>query len=302
MSQLFLVSLPLAGTAAATWASLQQRVSEVSFDTPTYRFQIPELRVGTLNSLLTLGDELAKVGGFVEAVTLKVRRQIEELERMTSSVSTSLLVDGVPVEIFVTRFNWDVAKYPIETPLKVTATTIQATVSKIEEDLKVRAGEYSNIKTQLGTTLRKQTGSLSIRDLTTLVRVEDMVNTEHMTTLAVIVPKPSQEEWMLNYEKLSLFVVPRSAKKLHEDTDYLLYTVTVFRHVVESFTEAARDRNFQVRALTTDPLGPQNSRAELEHLQDEHNRKRHALLHWCYATYGEVCNASFVKRLFFVTL
>ena len=35
------------------------------------------------------------------------------------------------------RFNWDVAKYPIETPLKVTATTIQATVSKIEEDLKV---------------------------------------------------------------------------------------------------------------------------------------------------------------------
>ena len=40
----------------------------------------------------------------MEAVTLKVRRQIEELERMTSSVSTSLLVDGVPVEIFVTRY------------------------------------------------------------------------------------------------------------------------------------------------------------------------------------------------------
>ena len=37
----------------------------------------------------------------------------------------------------VYRFNWDVAKYPIETPLKVTATMIQGTVSKLEEDLKV---------------------------------------------------------------------------------------------------------------------------------------------------------------------
>ena len=55
--------------------------------------------------------------------------------------------------------------------------------------------------------------SLSIRDLTTLVRVEDIVNTEHMTTLAVIVPKPSQEEWMLNYEKLALFVVNALATK-----------------------------------------------------------------------------------------
>jgi hypothetical protein len=40
-----------------------------------------------------------------------------------------------------------------------------------------------------------------------------MVNTEHMTTLAVIVPKPSQQEWMLNYEKLSEFVVNIFATK-----------------------------------------------------------------------------------------
>ena len=40
----------------------------------------------------------------MEAVTLKLKRQIEELERMTSNVPTSLFVDGVPVEIFATRY------------------------------------------------------------------------------------------------------------------------------------------------------------------------------------------------------
>lgn len=292
MTRLILVSLPLCGTVAATWASLQQRISEVSFDTPTYRFQIPNLRVGTLNSLLTLGDELAKFGSFVESVAMKVRRQIEDLEKTTSSVSTSLSVHGVPVEIFVTRFGWNLAKYPTETPLKDTTAIIQGAVSKLDEDLKVRASEYSAVKSQLGTTLRKQMGSLSGRDLTTLVRDEDIINTEHMTTLAVVVPKAAQQEWMLNYEKLCDYVVPRSAKNLHEDTDYLIYTVIVFRHVVESFTNAAGLKNFQVRTLTRDPNGGHFAyRAELEHWQEEHGKKRHALLHWCYATFGEVFSA-----------
>jgi hypothetical protein len=50
-------------------------------------------------------------------------------------VSVRLTQAFVSASIF--RFNWDVAKYPLETPLKVTATTIQATVSKLEEGLKV---------------------------------------------------------------------------------------------------------------------------------------------------------------------
>lgn len=53
--------------------------------------------------------------------------------------------------------------------------------------------------------------SLSGRDLTTLVRDEDIINTEHMTTLAVVVPKAAQQEWMLTYEKLCDYVVNTSA-------------------------------------------------------------------------------------------
>ena len=43
------------------------------------RFALPELRVGTLDALLSLSDDLAKMGVLVEAVTAKIRRTLGEL-------------------------------------------------------------------------------------------------------------------------------------------------------------------------------------------------------------------------------
>ena len=41
---------------------------------------------------------------FVEGVSHKIRRQIEELERVSGVVSSGLTVDGVPVDSYLTRF------------------------------------------------------------------------------------------------------------------------------------------------------------------------------------------------------
>lgn len=40
---------------------------------------------------------------FMEGVSHKIRRQIEELERVSGVVSSSLTVDGVPVDSYLTR-------------------------------------------------------------------------------------------------------------------------------------------------------------------------------------------------------
>lgn len=40
---------------------------------------------------------------FVESVSHKIRRQIEELERVSGIESSSLSVDGVPVDTYLTR-------------------------------------------------------------------------------------------------------------------------------------------------------------------------------------------------------
>jgi hypothetical protein len=50
------------------------------------QFNVPELRVGTLDSLLALSDDLVKVNNLVEAVAQKIQRQVIELASSETEV------------------------------------------------------------------------------------------------------------------------------------------------------------------------------------------------------------------------
>ncbi len=50
------------------------------------QFALPELRVGTLDALLALSDDMVKTMTLVEAVTGKIRRQLAELDKSSSEV------------------------------------------------------------------------------------------------------------------------------------------------------------------------------------------------------------------------
>uniref|UniRef100_A0A453GPJ6 V-type proton ATPase subunit C n=1 Tax=Aegilops tauschii subsp. strangulata TaxID=200361 RepID=A0A453GPJ6_AEGTS len=112
---------------------LQDAISRHSFDTPLYQFTVPDLRPGTLDSLLALSDNLVKSNIFIEGVSHKIRRQIEDLERAGGVEPGTLTVDGVPVDSYLTRFVWGEGKYPVNAPLKETVTSIQSQVAKIED-------------------------------------------------------------------------------------------------------------------------------------------------------------------------
>ncbi|XBJ13211.1 hypothetical protein VPH35_017599 [Triticum aestivum] len=309
----------VAAGKTALWARLQDAISRHSFDTPLYRFTVPDLRPGTLDSLLALSDDLVKSNIFIEGVSHKIRRQIEDLERAGGVEPGTLTVDGVPVDSYLTRsapsacalcrclhsssanclhsstvpddgcrFVWDEGKYPVNAPLKETVASIQSQVAKIEDDMKVRVAEYGNVKSQLGTINRKQTGSLAVRDLSNLIKPEDMVTSEHLVTLLSIVPKYSQKDWLSSYESLDTFVVPRSSKKLYEDNEYALYTVTLFAKVVDNFKVHAREKGFQIRDFEYSPEAQESRKQELEKLLQDQEVMRTSLLQWCYASYSEV--------------
>ncbi|KAL2662760.1 hypothetical protein AAZV13_02G059200 [Glycine max] len=284
----WVVSLPVQNSASTLWNKLQEQISKHSFDTPLYRFNIPNLRVGTLDSLLSLSDDTVKSNSFVEGVSHKIRRQIEELERVSGVVSSGLTVDGVPVDSYLTRFVWDEARYPTMSPLKEIIDGIHGQVAKIEDDLKVRVSEYNNIRSQLNAINRKQTGSLAVRDLSNLVKPEDIITSENLTTLLAIVPKYSQKDWLSSYETLTNYVVPRSSKKLYEDNEYVLYTVTLFSRVADNFRTSAREKGFQIRDFEYSHESYDSRKQELEKLVEDQESLRSSLLQWCYASYGEV--------------
>ncbi|GAA0158829.1 ATP synthase [Lithospermum erythrorhizon] len=286
----WIISLPIQSNtnAQSSWATLQDSISKHSFETPLYRFNIPNLRVGTLDSLLSLSDDLLKSNNFIEGVSHKIRRQIEDLERAAGVLSRSLTVDGVPVDSYLTRFVWDEAKYPTMSPLKEIIDGIHVQISKIEDDLKVRVAEYNNVRSQLNAINRKQAGSLAVRDLSNMVKPQDIVATEHLTTLLAVVSKYSQKDWLASYEILTTYVVPRSSKKLHEDNEYALYTVTLFNRDADNFRIKARERGFQVRDFESNPETQESRKQELEKLMEDQESFRSSLLQWCYTSYGEV--------------
>ncbi|MED6135435.1 V-type proton ATPase subunit C [Stylosanthes scabra] len=248
-SRYWVVSLPVHNSASTLWNQLQDQISKHSFDTPLYRFNIPNLRVGTLDSLLSLSDDLAKSNTFMEGVSHKIRRQIEELERISGVESSGLTVDGVPVDSYLTRFVWDEAKYPTMSPLKEIVDAIHGQVAKIEDDLKVRVSEYNNIRSQLNAINRKQTGSLAVRDISNLVKPEDIITSEHLTTLLAVVSKYSQKDWLASYETLT---------------------------------------NYVIRDFEYNPETHEGRKQELDKLMRDQESLRGSLLQWCYTSYGEV--------------
>ncbi|KAB2055935.1 hypothetical protein ES319_A11G070800v1 [Gossypium barbadense] len=284
----WVVSLPVQKSASTLWNSLQDQISKHSFDTPLYRFNIPNLRVGTLDSLLALSDDLFKLNTFIEGVSQKIRRQIEELERVSGLESNALTVDGVPIDSYLTRFVWDEAKYPTMSPLREIVDGIHILVAKIEDDLKVRVAEYNNVRGQLNAINRKQSGSLAVRDLSNIVKPEDIITSEHLVTLLAVIPKYSQKDWLSSYETLTTYVVPRSSKKLYEDNEYALYTVTLFGRVADNFRTSARERGFQIRDFEYSPEAQESRKQELEKLVQDQDSLRSSLLQWCYTSYGEL--------------
>jgi V-type H+-transporting ATPase subunit C len=73
--------------------------------------------------------------------------------------------------------------------------------------VQVKLSEYNNMKSQLNAAMRKSTGSLAVRDLKTIVKKEQVISSENLTTLFVVVSRFSLKEWETSYESLCDFVV-----------------------------------------------------------------------------------------------
>ncbi|XP_028090539.1 V-type proton ATPase subunit C-like isoform X12 [Camellia sinensis] len=117
-----------------------------------------------------------------------------------------------------------------------------------------------------------QSSNLAVCDLSNLVKPQDIIITEHLTTLLAIVPKYSQKDWLSSYKTLTAYVVPRSSTKLHEDNEYALYTVTLFSRDADNFRTKARDRGFQSIVLAPSVKSEKKARSILEELCDSANR------------------------------
>ncbi|XP_036728918.1 V-type proton ATPase subunit C 2 isoform X2 [Balaenoptera acutorostrata] len=260
--------------------------SNLSYNT---KFTIPDFKVGTLDSLVGLSDELGKLDIFAESLIKRMAQSVVEvMEDAKGKVQENLLANGADLTSFVTHFEWDMAKYPAKQPLVSIADTLTKQLAQIETDLKSRTAAYSALKTNLENLEKKSTGNLFTRTLSDIVSKEDFVlDSEYLITLLVIVPKPSYAQWQKTYESLSDMVVPRSTKLIAEDNEGGLFTVTLFRKVIDDFKTKAKENKFTVREFYYDEKEIKREREEMTRLLSDKKQQYGPLLRWLKVNFSE---------------
>ncbi|KAG8580170.1 hypothetical protein GDO81_007182 [Engystomops pustulosus] len=288
MAEFWLISVPGDKTNLAALDRMNTVTAKANLSENS-KFIIPDLKVGTLDALIGLSDDLGKLDVFAESVIKKIAQYIGEImDDSAEKAQENLLANGVDLVSYLGRFEWDMAKYPVKQPLKNLTDSLSKQMSQIDADLKSRAHTYNNIKGNLQSLERKTVGSLLTRTLADIVNKEDFVlNSEYLITLLVVVPKTSYNAWQKTYESLSDMVVPRSTKLIAEDTEGGLFTVTLFRKVIDDFKYKARENKFMVREFYFNEKELQSEKDEIIKLAADKKQQYGPLLRWLKVNFSE---------------
>lgn len=284
----WLISAPPMPTKERTFENVREKCSVQNKWADTTKFAIPSLRVGTLDELMSMSDDLVKMDNFVEQTTRKTGMQLLNLLDQPEAGLRDLVVDGASIDVWLSKFRWHEAKYPIKLSCRELADQVQSQVSKIDEELRTKLVDYQTVSHNVAAAERKRHGTLAVRDLADIVKPSDMVaDSEYLTTVFVVVPKYSYKEWESSYERLVSNVVPRSSKLITEDAESGLWSIVLFKRVIDDFKNIAREKRFTVREMTIDTSNYVSGQEAHSRLLDEKERLKNKLLLWCKANFAE---------------
>ncbi|NXL22471.1 VATC1 ATPase, partial [Setophaga kirtlandii] len=285
MTEFWLISAPGEKTCQQTWEKLHAATTKHNNLSTNSKFNIPDLKVGTLDVLVGLSDELAKLDAFVESVVKKVAQYMADvLEDSKDKVQENLLANGG-----LLQQQWQAEHKFYSSFLDTTPFLfIFKGVNQIDNDLKARASAYNNLKGNLQNLERKNAGSLLTRSLADIVKKEDFVlDSEYLVTLLVIVPKLNYNDWVKQYETLAEMVVPRSSNVLFEDQDSYLCNVTLFRKAVDDFKHKAREYKFMVRDFQYNEEEMKADKEEMNRLSTDKKKQFGPLVRWLKVNFSE---------------
>ncbi|KAJ8659640.1 hypothetical protein O0I10_004619 [Lichtheimia ornata] len=289
MKYLF-ISVPALGNKQNTFLNIRGKLSE--FHALTYAFNVPEFKIGTLDALVLLSDDLAKYDTAFEQTVNKLADILTNLVKSDSTnghVSEYMLVNDKPIEEYISTFQWNSMKYRTDKSLQETTATLNQEVTSIDTVMKNKMNAYSQNRNALQSLQRKQTGNLSVKSLNGIVKKEQCVlNSEYLTTLFVAVPKTAYKQWLNKYETLTSMVVPRSSVKIAEDDEYGLFSVTLFQRVADEFVHKAREERFIVRDFKYDEDALQKQKHELDETVAVEKEQQMELFRLARTNFGEV--------------
>ncbi|KAI9193600.1 ATPase, V1 complex, subunit C [Polychytrium aggregatum] len=255
-----------------------------------FAVNLPEFKVGTLDTLVVLSDDLSKLDSNFESIACKLSDNMKSLlNNDVEQWRSNLSVTDKSIDNYLRGFQWNAMKYRTDKSLRELTDLITQEVTSIDTLMKNKMQNYATVKGQLQGLQRKQVGNLSVRSLNDVVKKEHFVlDSEYLTTLLVAVPKQSERDWLNNYESLTQMVVPRSTQKITEDDEYIIYTVTLFKRIVDDYTLKAREFKFIVRDFKWDESQMAKDKKELAEIGASEKGLWSQVLRLCKTNFGEV--------------
>ncbi|KAJ8481111.1 hypothetical protein ONZ51_g6215 [Trametes cubensis] len=269
----WIVSVPESGDAEGLFHELSTKLCSSSksvLPSNLAQLAIPSFKVnrtGTLDSLVTLSEELPKHDTFFTATVAKTVDTLRNLlNNDPRKLSQHILVNEQPVDAYLLKgWSWNEGRYGVQRSLREMIDVLNKEMTSIDNVMKSKLNNYNLAKGALVQLQRKKTGNLSVRSLVDVVRQEHFINdSEYLQTVLVAVPKNLVKDWNMKYERLTSMVVPRSSVLISSDDEYSLFAVVVFKRVHDDFVQKCRENKYIVREFTFSEEAIDKQREELE--------------------------------------
>jgi len=290
--QFWLVSVPNSEVGPHGFDQLRSAVGGAGV---VSKFKIPSLRVGSLDSLLALSEDLGRKDQFFEGVVNKIARQLRDLYTDPETGNNEgpgageriLAVNNIGLDSYLSTFEWDEAKYKLTSPLKDVIDAVSTTMTKIDEELRTKSASFQSVTQAIAAEKKKATGNLMVRDLSDLIKPEDAIDTDYLTTLFVVVNKAGAKEWLDEYETIVSDVVPRSSDLLYSDSEFNLYNVILFKKMADDFKTQARKKKWTVREYKFDAKAVEAGKEDLKKFESKRVKQKNSLIRWCRLNFAE---------------
>lgn len=220
-------------------SNAKQPAGALSGNAKVHKFDVPDcLKVGTLDQLMTLSDDLAKQDASCGAVVTRFQAAFQELcsnkptqpgkkkkeDSKKDKKGTMLKISmddysggsskkQLPSE-YVQKFRW-IEKYLVQAQEDSLPNIIERLVAEIntaDNDLKKKMKSLSDDRTKLEAIERKEGGNLLVKGLDEFIGAKDMLESDYLTTQLVVVPKERMKEFEETYWKLESLDKERKVK------------------------------------------------------------------------------------------
>lgn len=293
-NEYWLISVPETpnNNSARLFDKIEKCTTEGAGLSTNYRLNIPmDFRVGTLDTLLLLSDELGKHDNYMQNITFKFIRTLEEVNDAPVD-SLQHNKTNRPLITALTKFEWSDRDYPTraQDPIQVVVGSILKRMGELDDMLREQYVSWSATKGALQALKSKTEGNLTVRSLFKEVSPDDCVKMAHLSSIFVVVPSAKVELFQNKYwseDDARPTVVPRSAKLLKKEEDFSLFRVIICSYDMDAIISRYREQGWTVRQFEYNKAEKDNTETEILRLSIQEDDIKKKLMCFCSAEYGE---------------